>query len=68
MKRWKAVVFYRSSISGAVDIEYDIEELHELHEIIERGFDWNTIERIEVTLSRPTNDGMVIEDIFKNMG
>jgi hypothetical protein len=30
------------------------EELHELHRIVERGPDWNDIDRIVITLNRPS--------------
>jgi hypothetical protein len=49
--RWLATVFYRSS-SGLVPVDHDVEELHDLHDLVERGPDWNTIEKIEIRLSR----------------
>ena len=41
--RWIAVVTYRTE-SGPVDVEHHFEEMVELHNIIERGPDWNTID------------------------
>lgn len=43
-KRWSAVVHYRSD-SGLVEVPHDIEELAELQDLVERGPDWNAIER-----------------------
>lgn len=60
--RWKATIYYRSNTTGIVDVEHGIEELEELHDIVERGPDWNTIDRIEIVLDRKTSDGMTIED------
>lgn len=51
--RWRAVIHYRSD-KGPVDVRHDIEELDELHNLVELGPDWNSIERIEITLARTT--------------
>ena len=45
--RWRAVAYYRTA-SGALDVTFDLEELAELHERIEGGPHWDTIEKIEV--------------------
>jgi hypothetical protein len=49
--RWMAEIFYNDGSEPAV-IAFD--ELHELQDIIETGPNWNTIERIVVTLNRPS--------------
>lgn len=59
--RWKAVIYYRSADLGLVDVEHGIEELEELQDIVERGPDWNTIDRITITLDRACNEGLTIE-------
>ncbi|RLP22751.1 hypothetical protein [Mesorhizobium sp. YM1C-6-2] len=51
-KRWKAVLEYQHE-NGPISIEYFLEEISELHLIIEHGPDWNTLIRCTVTLSRP---------------
>ena len=51
--RWHVVVRYNAD-AGPVEVEYDIEELDELHALIERGPDWNTLVDIKVTLARTT--------------
>jgi hypothetical protein len=48
--RWIAVVTYRSE-SGPIEVDHHFEELEELHTLIERGPDWNTIVSIVVTLN-----------------
>jgi hypothetical protein len=45
--RWHAVAYYRYK-KGTVDKHHDLEELFELHDLIERGPHWDTIEKIEV--------------------
>ena len=45
--RWHAVVHYRTE-NGTLDVEHDLEELGELHDLIELGPHWDTIARIEV--------------------
>jgi hypothetical protein len=46
--RWMAEILYRD---GKIKVEA-FEELYELHDIIEHGPDWNSIETITVTLNR----------------
>ena len=48
--RWIAVVTYRSE-SGPIEVDHHFEELEELHTLVERGPDWNTIVSIVVTLN-----------------
>ena len=45
--RWRATVFYRTK-TGTVDVEHDLEELAEIHDIVEAGPHWDTIEKIEI--------------------
>lgn len=58
--RWHVTIYYRSE-TGGVDVEHDIEEIDELHDIVERGPDWNSIDKIVVTLARKSDDRMTIE-------
>lgn len=46
--RWHAVAYYRSD-QGLIDVEYDFDEIEDLHDLVERGPDWNALEKIEVT-------------------
>lgn len=52
--RWLATVTYKSEC-GLVPVEHDIEELDELHNLVERGPDWNAIEKIEIVLARKSH-------------
>ncbi len=45
IKRWKAVITYDDGKSKEVNIE----ELEELHDIIEGGPDWNLINDVKIT-------------------
>lgn len=45
--RWQATVHYRTD-SGLVDVEHRMSELHEIHDLVERGPHWDTIEKIEI--------------------
>lgn len=45
--RWRAVVWYRTD-GGLVDVEHFLEELEDLHDRVEAGPHWDTIEKIEV--------------------
>lgn len=45
--RWKATVFYRTE-NGAVGVEHELEELADIHDRVEAGPHWDTIEKIEI--------------------
>jgi hypothetical protein len=47
MKRWRAEISYPNGIAV-----HTFEEIEELHNIVERGPDWNCIENIVITLNR----------------
>lgn len=59
--RWLATIYYRSE-TGGVDVDFDIEEIEELHDIVEAGPDWHTIDKIVVTLARREDDTMTLEE------
>lgn len=61
--RWRVIITYRH-VLGPVSVTYDVEELSELHDIVERGPDWNSIEKIEVTLRRVTIPGLTIANAW----
>ena len=50
--RWQMSVIYRGE-SGPVVVDYDVEELDEISDLIERGPDWNSIEDISIQLRDP---------------
>jgi len=58
--RWKADVYYRSD-DGDLIVTHDIEEILDLHMLIERGPDWNTIIKIEITLARKIDAVLTVE-------
>jgi len=47
MIRWHATVLYRSE-SGVVDVKHDLVELADLHDLVELGPHWDTIEEIHI--------------------
>ena len=51
-KRWMAEILYRDRKVKVVAFE----ELHELHDIVEFGPNWNLIDTITVTLNRWSGD------------
>ena len=50
--RWIVTITYRTD-AGPLPVEHDIEELHDIHDIVERGPDWNTITSIKIRLRAP---------------
>lgn len=59
--RWRAIATYRSS-NGPVDVIHEFDELEELHDLIERGPDWNALQDIRITLASPDYDGFTLEE------
>jgi hypothetical protein len=51
--RWKSVIIYQTT-RGVLTVEHDQEELEELHDIVERGPDWNSILSITTVLQETT--------------
>lgn len=49
MKRWAVAIIY---LDETPTENFEIEELSELEEIVEKGPDWNTIQHIYITLQR----------------
>lgn len=45
--RWTATIHYRTE-SGLVDITHYLDEIGDLHDLVERGPHWDTIEKIEI--------------------
>ncbi len=60
MKRWKAVVTYFSE-SGDVDVEHFLEELADIHEVVERGPNWYAIKDIVITLNVSEAERITLE-------
>lgn len=50
LKRWRAEAHYKTE-SGLVTFKHEFDELDELHDLIEAGPDWTTVDRIEVRYS-----------------
>lgn len=60
-KRWKVQITYRTE-HGQADSLMQIEELEELHDLVEHGAHWDTIMKIEIVLTRPSeNSAMTLE-------
>jgi len=61
MMRWRATVFYRTD-NGPADVEYDLSELAELHNRVERGPHWDTIIKIEIVrINHSTASDLTVE-------
>jgi hypothetical protein len=46
--RWCSVIHYRTE-TGTVDVEHLLAELADLHDVVELGPHWDTIEKIEIS-------------------
>ena len=59
--RWQATVHYRTD-AGPLDIQHDLEEIGDLHELVEAGPHWDTIRRIEIVRVNHISDpGLTVE-------
>jgi hypothetical protein len=45
--RWHATVHYRTQ-NGRLDVHHDLKEIVDLHDLVERGPHWDTIDKIEI--------------------
>lgn len=48
--RWHATISYKAETNYCPE-EHDLEELEDLHDIVEKGPDWNLITKIELRLN-----------------
>lgn len=56
LRRWKAVATYRTD-NGPVTFTHHFDEIEELHNLVEAGPDWTTLDKIEIRY-----DGHFIEE------
>ena len=59
--RWIATVHYRTE-SGLVDVEHDLEELEELQDLVERGPNWDAIDRIDIVRADGRERALTVEE------
>ena len=63
--RWRAVEHYRTE-TGTVYAEHHLEELEELHDYIDLGPHWDTIEKIEVfRINHVSDEKLTVERALK---
>ena len=55
-KRWRAVIVY-DHVNGPTNVEHFLEEISELHDIIEHGPAWHSLVSCTITLNRPDGGG-----------
>lgn len=50
--QWHAIVYYPTEIEGGLNmVEHDLEELYELHDLVEKGPNFYAIDRIEIRIN-----------------
>lgn len=63
--RWQATVHYRTD-HGTADVVHDLEELADLHDLVERGPHWDTIEYISIIkINHSTSETLTVEQAEK---
>lgn len=60
MTRWAATINYRTD-AGLVDVQYDLREIEDLHDVVERGPHWDTIESIVIVRAGRQLHGLTVE-------
>lgn len=59
--RWHAIVHYRTN-NGPLEVGYDIEEIHHLHDFVELGPHWDTVQKIEIfRVNHCTSEALTVE-------
>ena len=64
MKRWLAQIRYGTE-AGTKLVERAVEELSEVHRIVEQGPHWNTIQSIRIVKPRGQHKGLTLEQAEK---
>ncbi len=65
MIRWLAKITYRTD-GGPVEVEHAMEEIAELHDLVEHGPHWDAIVRIEIErVGHSTSPTLTIEEAQK---
>ena len=54
------MIYYRTD-SGLVDVTHDCQELYEIHDLVEAGPHWDTIDRIVIVRGEVLIDGLTVE-------
>lgn len=58
--RWIATVHYATD-NGIVDVQHDLDEIEDLHDLVERGPHWDTIDRIVIVRGKKLVEGLTVE-------
>jgi hypothetical protein len=65
MTRWLAVIVYRTD-AGLNPVAHDLEEIADLHELVERGPHWDTIDEIVIQrINHSTAASLTVEGAAK---
>ena len=59
--RWIATVHYRSDL-GLIDVQHDLIELEELHDLVEAGPHWDAIDHINIVRADGADRALTIEE------
>lgn len=59
--RWQVTIWYRSEL-GSLDVQHAVDEIEEVHDLVEAGPDWNTVEKIEIVLANKSDPDLTLED------
>lgn len=60
MIRWTATIYYKTE-AGIVDVVHDLEELADIHDVVEAGPHWDTIERVVIRRASKSIEGLTVE-------
>ena len=58
---WRATLKYRTD-NGPVDVQYDMAELYELYNLVERGPHWDSIIDIRIVRARWSEGPLTVEE------
>lgn len=60
LARWLATIHYMTD-AGSLQVDHAIEDLEDLHDIVERGPNFYAIERIEIVIANNIEPGLTVE-------
>lgn len=62
--RWVATVHYRTEL-GLIDVPHELEEIEELHDLVENGPHWDAIDHINIVRTDGADRKLTVEEAEK---
>lgn len=65
--RWIATIDYLVDAGTVLQVEHHFEEISDLHDFVEKGPNWNAIDKITITLNPHRSTGRLTVEEAENL-